>query len=623
LKKLTTTSYNALCKKNITPIPDRKRGKQDTDKPMPSPQAKDNPPPEQPARVEYADRKARAVLESQVASLNDPSEADWTKVKQNASRTVYRRTIDNTDVYLKHFHGKSFFHRLARALGISQAAREMHFAKYLSAAGVETPRPLATSARKPEWFAAEAVEDAAPGDQWHNEQLAAGAAGRKAIDKATRDLAGLIARMHAAGVIHRDLHCGNILVARPNDAPRLVLTDLHRLKRRRRLTRLAKTANLAQLLHDLRDTTTRTQRLRFLKHYLAQSNARGTLRGWEFLIDQMARRHTRKHHAHRDRRVNGKNRYFSNVSVKGNWKGQVVLASKHHPAGSHAADEAFTAEQWTTVLSAGPKLLEGDDIEVVKDSPSGRVVHRTLKLGDVELDVHIKRPRRKRTWKILLDCLRASRPLRAFRLGHQMMTRGVDTALPLAAIEKRVGPFLTDSILITETVKASHLNQFLHVRLAHVADPQLAGMSETEQEAVARNVLSSLGRMVRRLHDNNLVHRDLKSGNILVHWTPREDPSVILIDLDGLKRVSRISMRQRFQGLMRLNVSLLECTSVSHAGRLRMLLGYLRRPGAGRIQFKPYWRVLQQWSARKLNQQITSRRKRQRKRKRDSRRATS
>jgi tRNA A-37 threonylcarbamoyl transferase component Bud32 len=573
--------------------------------------------------VSYADDEARTLLSDQRASLDAPSEHDWTLVKQNASRTVYRGSIGDTDIYLKHFHGRSFFHRLARMLGVSQAARELYFAKYLRATGVETPKPLAASTGQPEWYATVAVEDALPGDQWHDTQRESGPAGRQAIANATIALAELIARMHSAGVIHRDLHCGNILVARHQDSPRLVLTDLHRLKRRRRLTRLCKTANLAQLLHDLRDTTTRTQRLRFLKHYLALSGARGTLRGWEFLIDQMARRHTRKHHAHRDRRINRKNRYFTEVSLPNHWKGQVVLASKHHPPGSTAANHVLTAEQWTEVLALGPKLLEGDDIEVIKDSPSARVVRRKLKIGSVELDVHVKRPRRKKIWKILLDCFRTSRPLRVFRLGHQIMTRGVDTALPLAAVERRIGPFLTDSILITESLQASNLNQFLHVRLAHIADPQLSELSQARRECIARNVLSGLGHMVRRLHDNNLVHRDLKSGNIFVHWTPQDGPSIVLIDLDGLKRVSRISMRQRFQGLMRLNVSLLACTSVSHHGRLRMLLGYLRRPGAGRIQFKPYWRVLQQWSARKLNQQITSRRKRQRKRQRDSRRATA
>ena len=84
------------------------------------------------------------------------------------------------------------------------------------------------------------------------------------------------------------------------------------------------------------------------------------------------------------------------------------------------------------------------------------------------------------------------------------------------------------------------------------------------------------------------------------------------MDLDGLSQRRYLTTKRRFQGLMRLSVSLLNCPSVNHAGRLRMLLGYLRRPGSGRINFKPYWRMLEKWSGRKLRQQIRSRRKRQR-----------
>jgi len=83
------------------------------------------------------------------------------------------------------------------------------------------------------------------------------------------------------------------------------------------------------------------------------------------------------------------------------------------------------------------------------------------------------------------------------------------------------------------------------------------------------------------------------------------------VDLDGVRQVRRVTARQEFRGLMRLNVSLLECPVVNHAGRLRMLLGYLRRPGAGRINFKPYWRVLQRWSSKKIRRQIASRQRRQ------------
>jgi hypothetical protein len=93
-------------------------------------------------------------------------------------------------------------------------------------------------------------------------------------------------------------------------------------------------------------------------------------------------------------------------------------------------------------------------------------------------------------------------------------------------------------------------------------------------------------------------------------------PEIVLVDLDGLSYVGGVSARRMFQGLMRLNVSLLECPWVNHAGRLRMLLGYLRRPGAGRIDFKPYWRELERWSARKLRRQIAARRKRQKRQRR-------
>ena len=120
-----------------------------------------------------------------------------------------------------------------------------------------------------------------------------------------------------------------------------------------------------------------------------------------------------------------------------------------------------------------------------------------------------------------------------------------------------------------------------------------------------------LGQVLGRLHDSSLAHRDLKATNMLVLWDGHGAPEVVLVDLDGLRKTRLLTARERFQGLMRLNVSLLECPAVNRAGRLRMLLGYLRRPGSGRIPYKPYWRALERWSAWKLRKQMQDRRKRQ------------
>ncbi len=562
-------------------------------------------------KVTFADESASALLKPLLGELHKPAEAGWQKIKQNASRTVYRKQVEGKWIYLKHYHSRTFAHRIGRLLGVSDAMCEMHFSRYLSERGIETaPALAAVCCHGAEWLATLGVEPADRAHEWQLDRLTEGAAGSRQIRRATVALAEAIGKMHTVGVIHCDLHAGNILIRSDSQAPRVVLMDLHRMKQRRKLSRRARVANLAQLFHGRFDWTTRTDRLRFLKHYLRVSKASGSLRGWQYMIEEFAWRHRRRLFAKRDRRIASDNRYFKRVRLGGGWRGHVVLASKRLMAGSKAATMVFDIDDWRKALADPEQLLAGDDVQVIKDTRSGRVVQRKLTIGETTVDVFIKSPRRKYAWKALLNCFRPAKPIRAFRLGHALLTRRIATALPLAAIERRVGPLLMDSILITEAVQGQQLNTFLNTWLG-AAPASSPPLGESEQHKLAQDVLWQMGRMLQRLHDSGFHHRDLKGQNMLVQWSRETPPEIILLDLDGLHRVARVTARQQFQGLMRLNVSLLRCPAVNHPGQLRMLLGYLRRPGAGRIHFKPYWRTLETWSAKKLRQQITDRRKKQ------------
>ncbi len=558
-------------------------------------------------RVRFSDPQARRRVEA--AAKRRPQ---WTLVKQNVSRSVYRCNGGKGVgvLYLKHFHSPALLHRIQRRLRLSDVGSEMRFSRHLSRHNVPVPEVLATCCRNGSaWMISAGLEPTRPADVWHGEALARG--DQRAIRTVTRALAELVGRMHATGVIHRDLHCGNVLV-NSNDPGQLALTDLHRMRHRRRLSRRSRAANLAQLLHDRLLWTSRSERLRFLKHYIRATGAEGSLRGWVRMIEPLADRHSRRLYAQRDRRTVGRSRYFTDLSVDG-YHGHVVLASKRRVPGSKASGLAFTAAQWRAALADPKALLSGPDVQVIKDSPSSLVVRRPLRVGDHELDVYIKRPRRKKAIRWVLDAFRRSRPIRAFRLGHALLARHIHNALPLAALEKRRGPLLMDSLLITEAVADGvHLHRFLTRQLApsQADDPT----STARRRRLARDVLWLLGRLVRRLHAEGFAHRDLKASNLLVRW-PGEaavGPDIIMIDLDGLRRVRHVSQRLEFRGLMRLNVSLFKCPAVNHAGRLRMLLGYLRRPGVGQINFKPYWRELQRWSGQKLRRQIRSRQRRQR-----------
>ncbi len=563
-------------------------------------------------KVVFADEQTAALLDGNLRQCSHPDQSQWRIVKQNPSRTVYHGRIGQQEVYLKHYHSHSWIYRLRRRLGRSDALREMRFSQYLRDHGVPTPSSLAARCNGGiEWLATRAVAPAVPVDKWHAEQLHRGSKGRQEIRKCIASLGAMIGRMHKAGVIHRDLHCGNLLLRTETDVLDPVLMDLHRMGRRRRLSRRMMAGNLGQLFYDRRNFTTRTERLRFLKCYLAACGAGGTLRGWRFLVEFFAHRHRRRQYAQRDRRITGQNRYFWGIQIPPRWRGHVVLASKRRLGGSEAAELHFTREDWKRLLSDPESLFRGPNIEVVKDSRSSLVIQRSIRIGAHEVDVYIKRPRRKKLWKLLPDCFRLSRSVRTFKFGHILLTRRIATALPLAAIERRTGPFLMDSILITEKIRAPHLYDFMDTWLS-IPPKGSALLSMPQQRQLAQEVLWQLGRMLQQLHDNRFCHRDLKATNIRVRWSPGDRPEIVLLDLDGLRRVRFMTARRKFCGLMRLNVSLLQCPVVNHAGRLRMLLGYLRRPGQGRIHFKPYWRVLEEWSARKLRQQVHSRRRRQR-----------
>lgn len=562
-------------------------------------------------KVRFADTSAAALLCDHLDELSRPADAGWEQVKHNASRTVYHRQIDDRCVYLKHYHSRTLAHRLGRLFGFSDANCEMRFSQYLSSHGVPTAQSLASgSSNGVEWLVTLAVAPARRGDEWHLEQLDRAKPGLRAIRKAIVALAELIGQMHTVGVIHCDLHAQNLLVRTDTPDPALVLMDLHRMKKRRRLSRRARVANLGQLLHDRFEWTSRTDRLRFLKHYLRISRPPGTLRGWVYMVEDFASRHRRRLYAQRDRRIFRDNQYFNHIKLPNFWSGYVVLSSKRKMAESKAAEMTFRTEDWKRVLEQPGRLLRGEGVEVIKDTPGCIIVRRNLTVGNHTVKVYIKSPRRKQPWKLLLDCFRSARPIRAFGLGHKLLTRRIATALPLATIQRRIGCFLLDSMLIVEAVDGQHLNLFLNQWLGNPSEGD-APLNYAQRRALGRDVLWQMGKLLQYLHDNNFHHRDLKGPNMIVQWSANKSPEIVLVDLDGLRPVRRLTARQQFHGLMRLNVSLLRCPGVNHAGRLRMLLGYLRRPGCGQINFKPYWRMLENWSDKKLRDQIRSRRMRQ------------
>lgn len=153
--------------------------------------------------------------------------------------------------------------------------------------------------------------------------------------------------------------------------------------------------------------------------------------------------------------------------------------------------------------------------------------HGRLRAGLVEIDVHLKEFLPKSALDTVLSAGRASRAEKAFRAGIEMLRRGLPTPEPLAAVTRRRLGWVRRAWLVTE----------LRTGLVPVRD--LSDHPGRHASVLAvwpwPAILDALGRLLRRLTDAAVIHRDLSLRNVLVESPgsqPPAEPPLWIIDLN-------------------------------------------------------------------------------------------
>jgi hypothetical protein len=129
----------------------------------------------------------------------------------------------------------------------SKAAKAWRGARALAAAGIETPRPLAYLERRSGGTVAESffIAERVPGlPEIRALFRDPGPAGLHPFLDA---LAGSVASLHRAGLLHRDLSDGNILVRASSNGYGFVYLDTNRVRLRKHLGASARARNLVRL----------------------------------------------------------------------------------------------------------------------------------------------------------------------------------------------------------------------------------------------------------------------------------------------------------------------------------------------------------------------------------------
>ncbi len=541
----------------------------------------------------------------------DPAAQGWTRVKHNDRREVWRADLPGGVVYAKYYERRRWnpLDRL-RAPG---CVAEWNGGMFAQAAGIDAVRPVAFTTdlrrrgRRCSLLLTEAAEPSvALCDFW--EQVRRDEDARRRGQDAARlreQLAELIARAHQAGFEHLDMHAANILVQTiAARTYRTLFVDLHSARRGRPISDAAVVRNLAQLNQWFRRHSTVSDRLRFLRSYLRWRNEyetrfalarpmRLSLRGLVTALAGAAERHARRLWAQRDRRLRRSGGYFARLKLPGSWRGMAVLKSKHRLDESRASEMTFERRWWSAQLADPNRLANGTSEPACKISHSARVARALLAHPDGNLPVIVKQPLARNAWRRFVSLFPPSRAQRAWTRGHALLHRDIATARPLAFVERRIGPFVLESVAVSEALPGA---MDLEQRLRSAGERGDARRWRRFKDELTARLADAL----RRLHERGFVHRDCKASNLLV--VERGALRLVWIDMDGIRAPSRwggwagrreiCDSPAALRAIARLHVSLADVPGITRTDRVRFLRSVLARYGARSDAWRIAWDAL-------------------------------
>ena len=438
-------------------------------------------------------------------------------IKDSLTRKVTIISLPTGAFLVKDYKIKGRGEVLKYLLVPSRAQREWVMGIVARRRRVPIPSPLAMGERrkwgilKEAFFVAEAIVPSIPFTELSRTEIE-GVYFPKA--------AQLLRRMHQAGIFHKDLHAGNILIQK--ERRELFLIDLHRSTFSRTIPERKRLWNIAQLFLSLEGKLSRESKRSFLAIYNEGGDLlRGDYEDILKKIEKIERRIWYRHMRSRTKRCLKNSTGFYTLKGDG-WK---VWARREWEVG-----DLFE------IMKAHEAIMRGEAEGLIKRD-------RRTAISSVDFRgrrIYVKEFIYPNLKERLKDTFRGVKGLKAWIGGNGLLVRGVDVG-PVAFLLQRRALLPSKAFLFMSADEGYRdLKEMI---------------SSAEGSLPKKKFLEKLADFIVLLFERGIVHRDLKARNILVAergggWR------FSLTDWEDVRFRRRASRRDVIRALVQLNTSI-------------------------------------------------------------------
>ncbi len=465
--------------------------------------------------------------------------------------------------FLKHYRTPDWQALLQNVIRPCKADLEWHAAQQVAGLGLQTFETVAVGRRRRCGLVADSflitreIPGVEPLDKYVLETFSdlrpfQKQRARRAI---ARQLGEITARLHRGGLLHRDLHPGNLLIQSEGEQCQLYLIDLHALNRKRSLSPRTSAYNLSLLNNFFARLTSRSDRMRFLAEYRdawngGHSDDVSFTREKIRLVEQICERELQKADRRGDKKWQRGNRRL------------IILDD--------------SPDRCRGVAELGRDLLQvfQEKPEALFDAPyfiAWEANHQTRKAAVIELPLD-GNPQR-----VIVIAFRQPKLARnAWEMGHALIRRRLRAPRPLFFVETQTGDW--DYLVIEDIPNA--------VSFAHHLWKQFDSYTQSQWDRWIKRVVTLVAGQLRLLHDHGFHQTNLRLDSLRIH---ENDSHQIWFDsIESIQQVSNVSDAEVMESLANAVRSFPKDVPISGAQCLRFLRVYLGSRSAR--EWKTFWR---------------------------------